>query len=234
MKYLVNVDTSAASTIKPAGNPFDCTYLFTQNHRRLRAVSLKNAQIPLGFYNIRAPYNTITINNVPYTMTPGNYSGTAFLNALNSTVTAGVGTFSIASATNIMTFVSAAGSATITTLPTRTLGSLLGFSNGATGTSITATGSYITNFDTYMNIWINNLGTCSQETTQCTFKIPLDSGPGTIVHWTENMKNESRVAVTDSGAIVDRLMITVVDRFGQPLNNNGLDWSMTLEIEADT
>jgi hypothetical protein len=39
--------------------------------------------------------------------------------------------------------------------------------------------------------------------------------------------------VTDSAARVDRLNILVVDRFGQPMNNNGLDWAFTLEIKSD-
>jgi hypothetical protein len=32
----------------------------------------------------------------------------------------------------------------------------------------------------------------------------------------------------------DRLDIQVRDRFGQQLNNNGIDWSFTIEIESDT
>ena len=42
------------------------------------------------------------------------------------------------------------------------------------------------------------------------------------------------MTVTDSSNMVDRLVIQVLDRFGQPMVNNGLDWSMTLEIECDT
>jgi hypothetical protein len=232
MKYLVNIDTAN----KLSGDPFNCTVLLTQKHRRVRAVSLKNAQIPLGFYNVRAPYNTVTINGTGYTMSPGVYTGAAFLNALNSTVTNAVGVFSIAASTGLMTFV-APSTSNITTSPPGslpTLGNLLGFSNGVTGTTITANNAYITNFDTYLNIWIQNFGTSSQETTQCTFKVPLSSGPGTIVQWSEYSQNPAYMTVTDSSNMVDRLVIQVLDRFGQPMVNNGLDWSMTLEIECDT
>ena len=68
----------------------------------------------------------------------------------------------------------------------------------------------------------------------CSFKIPLTSGPGTILHWAENSQNPASVNVTDSSNMVDRIVIQVTDRFGQPLVNNGLDWSMTLEVECDT
>jgi hypothetical protein len=40
--------------------------------------------------------------------------------------------------------------------------------------------------------------------------------------------------VTDRGVRLDRLNITVLDRYGNIINNNGIDWSFTLEIEADT
>jgi len=33
---------------------------------------------------------------------------------------------------------------------------------------------------------------------------------------------------------IDRLNIIVYDRYGNILNNNGLDWSFTLEMESDT
>ena len=234
MKYQIHVDTAVNQTIKPTGDSFSCTVLLAQKHRRLRSVALKNAQIPVGFYNVRAPYNTITINGVGYTMPPGNYTGVQFLNALNSTVTAAVGTFSIAAANNLYTFVPASGSATITTnVPPAVpaLGNFLGFSNGVTGTYITATNSYITSFDTYLYIWIQNLATSSQETTRCTFKVPVTGG---IIQWADNSQNECIVPVTDSSAMVDRLIISVVDRFGNLLNNNGIDWSMTLEVDADT
>ena len=53
------------------------------------------------------------------------------------------------------------------------------------------------------------------------------------MHWNESGQNICKIDVTDSSVIIDRLIITVTDRYGNILNNNGLDWSMTLEIEAD-
>ena len=54
------------------------------------------------------------------------------------------------------------------------------------------------------------------------------------MHWSENTQNRQLVEVTDRGVRLDRLNIQVLDRFGNLLNNNGLDWSFTIEIEADT
>lgn len=259
-KYQLHVDTGSLQTIgggqvlvnsqklitKVSGNPFQCQLMFGNRHRVFRTVALKNAQIPIGFYNVRAPYNTITINGNIYTMTPGNYSSTTYLAALNgATSPAGnmsaIGTWSFIPATNQTQFSSSSGSVTIT-FPTGltypTLPSLLGFVPSTTpttlvGTTLVSTYSYILNFDHYINIWIENIGTSSLEPVQITFKIPVDVSSGGILQWAENKQNEQMICVTDSAARVDRLNITVLDRYGQVLNNNGLDWAFSLEVSSE-
>ena len=59
----LQTDTNGNQTVvtKNAGNSFDCVVMFTKPYRRFREVSLKNAQIPIGFYNIRSPLNTLKI-----------------------------------------------------------------------------------------------------------------------------------------------------------------------------
>jgi hypothetical protein len=239
--YQIHVDTASSSTVNPGGqatvaknggNPFQCTVILGNRHRAIRSLTLKNVQIPVGFYNIRAPYNTMNVNSVTYTITPGNYNITTLLAAINSAVTA-VGSFNSAGLNNNVQFVSSSGSVTMNVQPLSLL-SFMGFTNGQTGTSFYGTNSYITNFDTYVNLWIENLGQSSLEPKQVTFKIPITVGSGSIMHWSENSQDEQVVQVTDRGVRLDRLNITVLDRFGTPMNNNGLDWSFTLEIEADT
>ena len=239
--YLIHVDTAAASTVNPggqatvtktAGNPFQCTVILGNRHRAIRSLTLKNVQMPVGWYNIRSPYNTMNVNSLSYTITPGNYNITTLISALNTAVT-GVGSFNSAGLNNNVQFVSSSGTVTMNVQPL-TLLSFLGFTNGQTGTSFYGTNSYITNFDTYVSLWIENLGQSSLEPQQITFKIPVTVGSGSIMHWSENSQDEQVVLVTDRAARLDRLNITVLDRFGKPMNNNGLDWSFTLEIEADT
>lgn len=240
--YQIHVDTASAATVNPngqatvskvSGNPFQCTVILGNRHRRIRSLALKNAQVPVGFYNVRAPYNTMNVNSISYTVTPGNYSITTLINALNTTVTSAVGAFSTGALNNNVQFSSASGVVTMNVQPLTML-SFLGFTDQQQGTSFYGTNSYIVNFDTYMNIWIENLGTQSQEPRQITFKVPLTVGSGSIMHWTENAQNNQLVEVTDRGVRLDRLNIQVQDRFGNLLNNNGLDWSFTIEIEADT
>lgn len=244
--FQIHVDTASTTNVttytgqagqaqvyKVNGNPFQSTIILGNRHRRIRTACLKDAQIPIGFYNVRAPYNTITINNITYTITPGNYTLETITNALNATVTAAVGVFSTTPTTNQFSFVPNSGTATFTVAPL-TLGSFLGFTNGQSGTSVTATNTYIIGFDTYISIWIQNLGTSSLDGQQISYKIPLTVGSGGIEQYTEGSNWSQKIVVTDRSNRLDRLIVSVIDRFGNVINNNGLDWSFTLEIEADT
>jgi hypothetical protein len=222
-----------AAVSKTAGNPFQCSIILGNRHRAIRSITLKNAQIPLGFYNVRAPYNTMNVNSVVYTVTPGNYSVTTLLSALNTTITSAVGAFSPGALNNNIQFSSSSGVATMNVQPLSML-SFLGFTGQQQGVAFYGTNSYIVNFDTYLSIWIENLGTSSIENSQITFKVPLTVGSGSIMQWAENSQYHQLVKVTDRGVRLDRLNIQVLDRYGNLLNNNGIDWSFTLEIESDT
>ena len=57
-------------------------------------------------------------------------------------------------------------------------------------------------------------------------------GSGSILNYTESSNWPQNVLFTDRSNRLDRLTITVLDRFGNILNNNGLDWAFTLEIES--
>lgn len=264
----IHVDTANPNRCitKVNGNPFNCTYKMSQTHRRLKGIRLLNAQIPVGFYNIRSPYNVIVIDNTPYTIDEGNYTIESLISALNTEITSGVGEFSLLS-TNRVQF-DPSGTSTIQTEPTSSypiitsgydagiengtlstpattgslnykltpmnLAKLLGFRNNPSGTTIIATNSYLINFDTYLNIYIPNIGTSSSETDLCSFKIPIIPTANTVSYWSENSQNCQFLHVSDSSCIVDRLNIEIYDRFGNIMNNGGLDWSMSLEIESLT
>jgi hypothetical protein len=245
--YQIHVDTASVINVGGTGtqpvvsktnfNPFQATVLFGNRHRAFRSITLRNAQIPIGYYNIRAPYNTITFGSTTYTVSPGNYSSTSFLAALNS-ATSAIGSWSYIAATNQIQFTSTSGTVTLvipTGLNYPTLANLLGFvpTQTLTGTTLTSQNSYILNFDTYISIWIENLGQSSLEPAQITFKIPINVPSGSIMQWADNSQNVQTVLVTDRNARVDRLNITVLDRFGNVLNNNGIDWSFTIEVDCD-
>ena len=177
--------------------------------------------------------HTVTIGAVTYTLTPGNYTITSLTNSLNSLITNSIGVFSSSQTTNQFQYVSNAGNVTLTVAPLSLL-AFLGFTNGQSGSSIIGTNSYIITFDTCIYVWIAEIGTSSLDGQQITYKIPMSGGPGSIIQYTEGSNWNQRVMFTDRSNRLDRLTITVLDRFGNILNNNGLDWTFTLEIEADT
>ena len=247
--YQLHIDTIN----KTGGDPFQCSVHLSNTHRNVRSIKLKSVQLPIGFYNVRSPYNTITINNTGYTLTPGYYANvTTFVSSLNS-VTSGVGVFSYSAVTGKVTYAHDSGSATITTsspylwsgptggvqnvtsinLTPPSLGSLMGFSNAQSGTSIVATNGIVLNNDLYVKLYIPNLGTSSLEANMMTFKIPLASqAVGTTLTW-EPLESPM-VIVTDKSARIDKIQIQVIDRWGNPILNNGIDWSFTLEMCSET
>ena len=160
-------------------------------------------------------------------MNPGNYNLSTLLNTLNGLTTPSVGTFSVSGLTNTFQYTPAQGGA----VPlSGTLMNLLGFTSGQSGV---AQNSYIINFDTYVYLYFPDFGTSSKENTLGTFKIPINVSSGAILQWSENIQNEQYIIATDQSKFIDRIIVRVIDRYGNVLNNNGLDWSFTLEVQSD-
>jgi hypothetical protein len=239
--WFVHVDTSsttANTVIKQNGtDSFNCTVLLGQEHRRIRRVALKSVEMPIGFYNIRAPYNVLTINiagtPTSYTFSPGNYNSTTFLNTLNNTVTPAVGSFFLNTLTNTIQYTSAVGASSIVGDP-GTLGYFMGFQTTQVGVIIVAAKSYCLDFDNYVNIYIENLRNSCMEPYAATFKIPITVQKGGLEFWFSDNRFKQSIEIFDPNYRIDRLNIQVRDRFGNPMTNNGIDWSFTLEIESDT
>ena len=259
--YQIHIDTASTKTVtspgvnspgqasisKVNGNPFQCTAILGNRHRAIRSAALKDAQIPIGFYNIRDPYNTIVVNSVTYTVTAGYYTISTLLTVLNAIPGIGsLGGFSIPddpsndATTRRVLFTITAPNTTVTIgVKPLSLGYFLGFTDGQNGfgenIQITATNNYNINFDTYISIWIGEIGTASLDPQQITYKVPItDTTYRSITNYGEGSYYLQKVVYTSRSNRLDRLTITVLDRFGNILNNNGMDWSFTLEIESDT
>ena len=239
-----NTSTLYVETVyKTNNNPFQCTIVLGQPIRRLKSFALKCAEIPVGFYNIRAPYKSLTLNVASvittYTVPPGNYTTTTLLSSLNGLVTSGVGQFATNPASNRVTFTSAVGSLVVIPVTQRSLAYFLGFTNGqnvtGVGNVVTGTNSYVINFDTYINVYIENLRASSQQPmVPVTFKVPITVANGAIEYHFENTRFRQCVETFDPNFRIDRLNIIVYDRYGNIIDNNGVDWSFTLEMESDT
>ena len=112
--------------------------------------------------------------------------------------------------------------------PANSLLNLLGFVNQQpVSASTPAQNLYVFPFDDYLNVWIENIGPSSQEPQQITYKIPIK--PGTT-YWTNNDVNDQIVINQNYNFPMSRINISVLDRFGNPLNNNGRDWSFSIKV----
>jgi len=251
--YNINIDTGTLQTTgggqggsaqsfvtKVNNNPFQCQVLLGNRHRTVRSVSLKNAQIPVNWYNVRPYSNTITINSTLYTLTDGFYTHATLITEFAAKVSGF--TLGFESKTGFSTITAGSGTVTVT-VPTGltypSLAYLLGFQTTVTSSGLVATSksaATIFNRDPYVNIWIENLGASSAEISQSTFKVPIALPVpqfNNVFYWAEQSQNEQLVCVTDSAARIDRLNIQVLDRYGQQLDNNGADWALTLQIKSD-
>jgi len=236
----VNTTNVAASqqpaVVKINSNPFQCTYNFANQNRHARSISLQTVEIPQGFYNVRAPFNTLVISTTTYTITPGNYNSLTALNAA-ILVTAGspalssIGSFS--STNGIVTFTAYSGTVTFGPVTPNSLLSFLGYTHIVTtnsGTTQVASNPYTLTWDTYISIFIENIGTSSLENSLISFKIPLSSITNGTIFWSEMAQNKQIIQFQASTRL-SYLNIGVYDRFGTILNNNGMDWSMTLNVD---
>jgi hypothetical protein len=106
---------------------------------------------------------------------------------------------------------------------------LLGFMVGDT---TTASHCVNVNPDTFVYLWFKNLYTSSAENNRVSFKIPVQGVNGTVFNFSDNHDFAQHITVTDSSAIIDRLELEVRDRYGNVLDNNGVDWSFTLAVDA--
>jgi hypothetical protein len=120
---------------------------------------------------------------------------------------------------------------TLTVTPYSLL-SFLGFTNGQSGSTITATNPYIFPFDEYISIWIENFGTSSQDIKQCTYKIPMQPQRSNTIFWTTNNYNKQIVINQNRQFPLSKLNISVLDQYGNQLDNNGVNWSMSIEIDG--
>jgi len=242
--YQIHVDTGSRLNISGANtspvvskinsNPFQCSILLGNRHRAFRSARLLNAQIPVGFYNIRAPYNTLTLGSTLYTVPPNNYTLPSLISYLATNVSSG---FSVPSYSNaIVAYTASSSSYYMTVGSTFGIAQILGFSSGQTlnASTIYSQNPGFVNFDTYISIFIENIGSSSLEPSQITYKIPTYPNSSNVIYFNEASNFIQDVQVTDRNARVDRLNITVLDRFGNIMNNNGLDWSFSLQVDSDT
>jgi hypothetical protein len=255
---LLHIDTALANSnnkidvniVKNNNNPFDIVYTFRVPRSNITSFTLCSAEIPIGFYNVRTPFNTFTVSNIAdtvlttYTVPPGFYPTIdTLLVALNAACTPNLlfetnaddsGTIMVTNQTYVSNVV----------LSTQTKNqpnviAMLGFNVSNVCIPVTrvpGVAPYRITLDTYLSIYIPLIAGSSSEPSNITFKVPIDNGL-TVTTRTLNILYasakyyEQTIPNVTTASKFYNLPVQVYDRFGSLLDNHGVDWSFTLAIK---
>lgn len=271
MLYTLHLDSINA--IKNNGNPFDCTFMLGSWYKNVHSITLKSCEIPVGFYNIRSPYNTLSYFNSSDVLSTlivpeGSYTLDSLISALPSSgafthitnppslkvqYTQGtefnrIKVSNNIAFSNILVFdkystIAGAPTPMYINYPNSFFTSIrpdlswfLGFDGTEKvvgGNKIIANNVYNFSFDNYLRICLPFNGMSSREISQTTFKVPINVGYGGVMIYTNTQENKQTVYINGLYNKFDRISVQIRDRFGNIISNNGIDWSISLEIDCE-
>ena len=110
---------------------------------------------------------------------------------------------------------------------------ILGFSDGVSGLTLTATNRYNLNIDNYLNFIIMNVPTNNTNVNNfvCSYKIPLNAVNGSIYYNFLNSTYNQDIEINNVNYILDKFIVRIKDRYNNDINANGSEFSFTLKLE---
>lgn len=233
---LINID----SKNRAIGSEFQFSSDISPPVQNVNKMKIKSIEIPVAWYNVREHMNILRFNIYDsgntfqslYTLTiaPSNYSAqtfTIYLQTLfNSNVLGTTATITYDSLSSKIS-ISLTNNYQIEVIETQ-LWTILGFNAGQKSNVLISQHSYNFNHDLYVNMNINNT-ISSFRNDNITIKIPVNVNHGKLLYLFENDLFHQELHLNDS--VLYRLNISIYDRYGNQLSNNGVNWSMTLQVE---
>ena len=233
--------TISNSSSSSAANSFNCTWQLPFQLKNVKQIKLKSVEIPIAINSVRANSNTNTFSyssdNITFktiSLSDANYTDITLLIAdLNTKITATYPsdnlTFSLVSSKVRLTSTSITNIYIANTLLSEMLGFWTGTNTIATNYT-QATLPYILSLDLYLMLYFPNISTQQKNVSGNNghFKVPLNSVNGSIYYMSEAT---SYIQIIDCDInVLEKLTVCVLDRWGNSLNSNGYDYSMSLEI----
>lgn len=227
-------------------NNFNSNCIFNLNHidledAKLIYVSVQTAQIPYSFFNCDDYDNLLVLNtaSIDYNIVipQGNYNVTTLATALASAILSTTGltmTITFNSITNTYSF---ATTQNFTFKKESTCFELLGFTNGFNYSSTlnTLLSNQSVNFFTIKNVLIevsnlitDNLTTGNDSNASILASIPITSSQGSIISYSNIFGIKNRI---NSIKNFTSLHIRLLDDDLVPIDFNGCEWTLTLQIE---
>ena len=195
--------------------------------------SVQHMSIPYTFYNINSTNNVLyyTVNSVSksLTITPGNYNVNSLKSFLNTNMTGF--TVSYSAIQNSYTFVNS--NYNFVFLSTSTCLSILGFSSQNNSSYLLSmTSNIAVNLATIRciciqtNLQTSNINKANVNNYSVLCSIPVDVAPYSIITY----RNINNFKVNTFTNVISLLTIKLTDQFGQLIDLNGSNWSMTLQF----
>lgn len=245
------VDPNNTTTV--ARNPYKAQYNMNQTFRNVKRVYLSAMEFPVGFSNIRTGCTDTLkyiLNGVTYTVVlpEKNYTtiGALLLDLNNQMIMLNPNGPPILNVNyltpsrlmfNFIGTVPTSFSVVDTNLSKYVLGFrglYDGFTNvtGFAQTYMATNSNWNLNFDNYISLYIPLFGSCSSMSNQLqTFKIPLNTITNQVYFYQEGSSFRQWVDISDKNFTMNSFTLIVLDKFGNNLNPNGLDFSFTLSLE---
>lgn len=235
------------NAIDAINDSFDSTFTLNQKYTKIRKIYLKNAEIPIGFSNIRSSNNSnvlrFILNGVTYScsVTQQVYSSiNTLLSALNTSISAAINstgfTFALtALSSNNVIITSTGGFSSYSIIP-NTLSNILNINSAINQGAGVYTSPFIYNlgYDTYIQMAFFNVPSIfsSQGNIPSALKIPLNTNAYNILFYSNDRTDyDQSLTISDSNFILSQMRIIMYDRYGFPLNNGNLEYSFTIAIE---
>ena len=253
---ILNFDTVYSTYVNDSNNTASSLSSFVAQFplqsplRRIKRISLLCLEMPVQFANVRTSvafsYTTtlsatgsfsISINQTFTTISQ-------LLTYLNSQIPtiAGVSIAFSVSLTNTNLVIATTSGLSAFQLSNYTdkkqfLKNILGFNGTENLVSnvLTASSYYNLNLDNYISIYLQNVPhqTTNQNQSNSSFKIPLNCVTNSIYFFNQNTSYTPFINVSDNNFVLDKLIVSVFDRYGNNLNPNGSDYSFSLRIDTD-
>lgn len=209
---------------------------FHLDHIQNAYFSVVHAEVPNSFYIVNYTNNQFVLDAVTYTLTRGNYNVNTFITMLLTIIPAG---FSVSynSATTKFTMTHTTTDFTINASSSAsTVNSIMGLGKtDLTSTALTVTFPNVVNFIPLQRINFRsnyfNFGCYSTSDGSSDVFLPLqnNAGQNSIINYVNQTQN--KFLIQDRN--ITSFVITVTNDQNQPINFNGVDWLMTIQIDVD-
>jgi hypothetical protein len=96
--------------------------------------------------------------------------------------------------------------------------------------------NYNLNADSYFYLYIPSLNAmnASMNGAISTFKIPMTAITNSVQYYFDQLAFQQFVQITDKNFVLSSLTCHILDRFGNNLQGNGLDWGMSLQVDYES